>query len=77
MDTAQRQRLLHELAAGIARRGLAAPARLTLDVITPLGFLAGQVALFARPLLPTARWRSYAAALDDEASWRELRNLLT
>lgn len=76
MNADERTQLLHELSEGIARRGLAGPARIALDLIAPLGFLAGQAALFARPLLPLARWRSYAAALDDERAWRELRELI-
>ena len=76
MDPDERSRVLQELARGIERRGLAAPARIALDVIAPLGFLAGQVALFARPLLPGDRLRSFASALEDEASWQLLRRLI-
>ncbi|HWQ12854.1 MAG TPA: hypothetical protein VNL77_08640 [Roseiflexaceae bacterium] len=76
MNHDERTTLLRELADGIARRGLAAPARIALDVIAPLGFLAGQAALFARPLLPHPRWRSYATALEDEAGWRALHELI-
>jgi hypothetical protein len=76
MDATERQRLLHELAQGIDRRGLTTLARITLDMIAPLGFLAGQAALFARPLLPSTYWRKYAAALADESAWRELRDLM-
>jgi hypothetical protein len=77
MDRSERAALLHDLAHGIERRRLGAPARIALDVIAPLGFLAGQMALFARPLLPKARWRSYAQALEHEESWRTLRELVT
>ncbi|MFO7170566.1 MAG: hypothetical protein DIU80_021265 [Chloroflexota bacterium] len=76
MTPDERIPILQELAHGIARRHLEAPARIALDVIAPLGFLAGQIALFARPLLPSERWRMYAAALEDEESWGALRRLI-
>jgi hypothetical protein len=76
MNADERTQLLQNLARGIQRRGLGTPARLVLDVLTPLGVLVGQAALFARPLLPTGTWRSYAAALEDERAWRELRDLM-
>lgn len=70
-------RALYELAAGIERRGLAHASRILLDVIAPLGFLASQTALLARPLIPYGRWRSYLSALADEGSWATLRRILT
>lgn len=68
--------LLEQIADGLARRRLITPARIALDVVAPLGFLAAQAALFARPLLPVGRWRDYVAALSDEQGWRQLRDLL-
>jgi hypothetical protein len=76
MKPAQRQELLQNLADTIARRGLAAPTRLALDVLTPIGFLASQAALFMRPLMPLGRWRDYVIALEDEASWKVLQRLI-
>jgi hypothetical protein len=76
MDDGQRTDLLRKLADAIARRRLTAPARLLLDAIAPLGFLASQVAAFARPLTPLGRWREYLTALEDERSWRLLQSLV-
>ena len=76
MEQQQRNRILAQLAEGLTRRRLAAPARIALDMITPLGFLAGQLALFSQPLVPAGRWREYVAALSDEQGWRALRQLL-
>jgi hypothetical protein len=76
MDPEHRTQILQALAASIARRRLSAPARLVLDVIEPLGFLAGQIALFARPLTPFGRWREYLLALEDEDGWRMLRHMV-
>jgi hypothetical protein len=76
MTPDERTIILRRLANAITAHRLAAPARLALDVVAPLGFLAGQVALFTRPLLPSADWRSYASALADEQAWHELRALV-
>jgi hypothetical protein len=72
MDSDLRTAVLQELADGIARRHLSAPARLVLDIVEPLGFLAGQIALFAQPLTPSGRWREYLMALEDEEGWKIL-----
>jgi hypothetical protein len=50
MNTDKRAEILQQLAQAIARRRLTAPARLALDVLSPLSFLASQIALFLRPL---------------------------
>ena len=76
MNTRQRTALLQELADAIARRRLTAPARIMLDLIAPLGFLASQVALFARPLAPFGRWRDYLMALEEEVGWQKLQSLV-
>jgi hypothetical protein len=76
MDRIQRTQTLQDLADGIARRRLMAPARILLDLVEPLGFLASQVALFARPLTPLGRWRDYVMALEDEESWKVLHRLV-
>jgi hypothetical protein len=75
MDRVQRTQTLQDLADGIARRRLTVPARILLDLVEPLGFLASQVALFVRPLTPLGRWRDYIMALEDEESWKVLYRL--
>ncbi len=67
---------LEQLAEAIVQRGLAAPARMMLDVVAPLGFLASQVALFARPFVPATRWMRYVDALSDAQGWEQLRDIL-
>lgn len=76
MDSSQRNQLLAQIADALSRRRLTAPARIALDIIAPLGFLASQLALFSQPLLPAGRWRDYVAALSDEQGWRALQQLL-
>jgi len=76
MNSEQRHQILQQLADTIRRRRLTAPARLALDVLAPLGFLASQVALFVRPLTPLGRWHDYVAALDDEQGWKVLQSLV-
>lgn len=76
MDAGQRRAVLQQLADEIARRRLGTPARMLLDAIAPLGFLASQIALFARPLTPLGRWHDYVAALADEEGWSVLRGIV-
>jgi hypothetical protein len=76
MNADQRRQILEQLAHSIARRRLTAPARLALDLIAPLNFLASQIALFLRPLTPLGRWHEYVAALDDEQGWNVLQRLI-
>jgi hypothetical protein len=76
MNADQRITILQNLADAIARRHLSAPARLVLDIAEPLGFLAGQIALFARPLTPFDRWREYLTALEDEEGWKILHRMV-
>jgi hypothetical protein len=76
MNIDQRTQILQQLARSIARRRLTTPARLALDLIAPLGFLASQIALFLRPLTPLGRWHEYVAALDDEQGWEVLQRLV-
>ena len=47
-----------------------------LDIVEPLGFLASQIALFARPLTPFGRWREYLLALEDEEGWKILHRMI-
>jgi len=76
MNAEQRQQALQQIADAIARRRLAAPARIALDVLGPLSFLSSQAALFLQPLTPLGRWRTYLTALEDEQSWQVLRRLV-
>jgi hypothetical protein len=76
MESNQRTAILEELAAAIARRRLMTPARILLDLVEPMGFLASQVALFARPFTPLGRWHEYMMALEDETSWKVLQSLV-
>lgn len=76
MDADRRAEILKQLSAAIARRRLTAPARIALDVIAPLGFMASQVALLVRPLTPPGRWYEYVSALDDEQSWLVLQHFI-
>jgi hypothetical protein len=76
MNADQRATILQNLADSIARRHLSTPARIALDIVEPLGFLAGQIALFARPLMPFGRWREYLTALEDEEGWELLHRMV-
>ncbi len=67
---------LERLADAIVQRGLTAPARMLLDILAPLGFLASQMALFARPFVPGDRWMRYVDALSDARAWEQLRDIL-
>lgn len=75
-DDSPNQIAIRELAAQISARRLTAPARIMLDAIAPLSFLASQTALLARPFFPQGRWRSYLSALSDEAGWEALQRIL-
>jgi hypothetical protein len=76
MNDDERTALLREIAGEIMQRRMRAPARMALDIVAPLGFLAGQLALFTRPLLPPGRWRNYATVLEDERAWSLLQTLV-
>ena len=76
MNPEQRTDILKQIADVIARRRLTTPARIALDMIAPIGFIASQVALFVRPLTPHGRWHGYVGALGSEQSWEVLRSLV-
>ncbi|MBK9942961.1 MAG: hypothetical protein U0Z44_12595 [Kouleothrix sp.] len=76
MNHDQRTEILRGLAEAAMRRRMATPARLLLDIIAPVGFLAGQAALFIRPLVPRGRWHTYLTALSDEQGWQVLHQLI-
>lgn len=73
-----------EALAGLARRihgwGLDGAARLVLKAGASTSVIASHMLLLIQPLAPFAPWRqqlgTYAAALEDEASWQELWALL-
>ncbi|MGQ9550164.1 MAG: hypothetical protein ACUVSY_16055 [Roseiflexus sp.] len=67
---------IEQLAQAIMQRGLTTPARIMLDIVAPLGFLAGQVTLFVRPFVPGSRWTRTIDALCDARGWRVLHDLL-
>ncbi|MCS6841494.1 MAG: hypothetical protein RMJ54_10035 [Roseiflexaceae bacterium] len=76
MNRAPDNQPLEQLANAIVRRGLATPARIALDIIAPLGFLASQVTLFVRPFIPGNDWTRYIDALSDAQGWEQLRDIL-
>ena len=76
MNTDQRTQILRRLASAIARRRMTAPARMALDIVVPIGFIASQVAQFIRPLTPLGRWHEYVCALDEEQGWKVLQSLV-
>jgi hypothetical protein len=76
MNMDDREQTLHELARSIEQRHLSQAARLLLDTIEPMAFLASQAALFARPFLPPGRWHSYVEALGEESGWSTLRRII-
>lgn len=71
---------LHGAAAYLRRHGLATPALMLLQIIRPLGFVGGQCLLVMQPIVPVQRWQAWigqtARALEDEALWTRLENLL-
>lgn len=67
-----------DLARAIARRGLAAPARLLLDVHRPLDPLIGDAAVALGPLFGQLLGRRHAVtrlAVEPDAFWRLLAAL--
>jgi hypothetical protein len=76
MNNDQRQDTLKELATRLSERRLTTPARMMVDAVVPLGFLASQTALFIEPFFPHGRWRSYVTALADEQGWEALQRIL-
>lgn len=73
MDEQTRLHTIAELAQQLQKRRLTGAARLVLDTIEPIAFLASQLALFARPFTPRGQWRSYVDALTDEDGWKVLK----
>ena len=73
MNEQTRQHVISELAQRLQERRLVGAARIFLDTVEPMAFLASQLALFARPFTPRGQWRSYVDALTDERGWKALK----
>ncbi|WP_026369552.1 hypothetical protein [Kallotenue papyrolyticum] len=71
---------LERLAAWLRRAGLTTPALLLIGTLRPLHMVGGQLLRLAYPLAPTPRWQTrlgqMASAIEDEATWTRLENLL-
>lgn len=76
MDQQQQILLIRRVADRLAEQRLSGAAQLLLDMIVPVSFLASQLAVFSRPLLPYARWRTYVSAFETEESWTLLREMV-
>ena len=76
MNQEQRLNAIRELAERVAQHRMATPARMFVDAVAPLGFMASQAALLIQPFFPHGRWRSYLAALTDEQGWEALQRIL-
>ncbi len=72
----EQQQSLRSLVATLARQRLLVPARILATIVTPFALLGSQTALFLHPLLPVARWRTYADIFSNEGAWNELHRLL-
>lgn len=68
------------LAAHLRRSGLSTPALMLLTILRPLGFVGGQCLSLLQPLVTQpelqARIGQTASALEDDATWTRLENLL-
>ncbi len=70
-----RPQLAGELSETLARRGLAAPARLLLDAHRPLRPLLAETAVFLQPVLGTLlgdRYRAWRRVLERPSDYDEL-----
>ncbi|MDP9270816.1 MAG: hypothetical protein M3P14_07595 [Chloroflexota bacterium] len=69
------EELAGEIAHGLRRRGLAAPARLLLEAHRPLRPLLAEIAVFFSPLgrpLLRGRYTAIAGILEDDAGYDAL-----
>lgn len=64
------------LAAGLRRRGLATPALMLVEMLTPVGHVAGDVVKAISPLLPSRTWHANAATLAGTLGDTPSRDLL-
>ena len=76
MDQSEREQRLHELVTTLSHQKLDGAARLLLDIVGPVSFLASQVALVVRPLTPRGRWHDYVDALTEEEGWNAFRRFI-
>ncbi len=71
---------LADVAAYLRRHGLATPALMLLQIGRPLRFIGGQCLLLVQPVVPVQQWQTRigqtARAIEDEATWTRLENLL-
>lgn len=71
---------LQRIAVALRRHGLTTPALMVLTIARPLGFVGGQCLSLVQPLIPQQEWQTRigqtASALEDEATWTRLENLL-
>jgi hypothetical protein len=72
--------LLERIAQYLQRTGLATPALLLLEIARPLGVFGSQCLTLLQPLAPEQRWQNQinqiAQAMEDDATWTRLENLL-
>lgn len=64
------------LAAGLRRRGLATPALMLVEMLTPVGQVAGDVVKAIGPLLPSRSWHTTAITLAGTLGDTPSRDLL-
>jgi hypothetical protein len=71
---------LQNVAAYLRRHGLVTPALMLLQLGRPLRFIGGQCLLLIQPIVPVQQWQTRigqtARAVEDEATWTRLENLL-
>ncbi len=71
---------LQPVAVYLRRHGLVTPALMLLQLARPLSFIGGQCLLLMQPIVPVQGWQAWigqtARALEDEAAWTRLENLL-
>jgi hypothetical protein len=76
MNEPERNASIQKVADAILRNRLEIPARIVLDVLEPISFIASQCMVFVQPLIPVARWKQYVGLFEDEASWQVLQGLV-
>ena len=76
MNDADETQRLQALAATLQRRKLGTAARILLDVMTPIAFLASQTAVFIQPMIPRGHWQMHVDLLCEETNWARLRVML-
>lgn len=76
MNDADETQRLQALATTLQRRNLDTAARVLLDVMTPITFLASQAVVFIQPMIPRGRWQMYVDLLCEETNWARLREML-